>query len=139
MSRTSKGHFMKGTSGNPAGRPRSSLSSVVRSRIEGHVDELIALLLGKAREGDVQAARTLLERVVPNLKPEEPAVQVDVPADVGLADTGRAVIRAAIDGVLPPGQAAALVGAVGTVARVVEIDELIRRVEALEGKGNAGT
>jgi hypothetical protein len=139
MGRTSKGHFMKGTSGNPAGRPRSSLSSVVRSRIEGHVDELIALLLGKAREGDVQAARTLLERVVPNLKPEEPAVQVDVPADVGLADTGRAVIRAAIDGVLPPGQAAALVGAVGTVARVVEIDELIRRVEALEGKGHAGT
>ena len=96
-------------------------------------------MLGKAREGDVQAARTLLERVVPNLKPEEPAVQVDVPADVGLADTGRAVIPAAIDGVLPPGQAAALVGAVGTVARVVEVDELIRRVEALEGKGHAGT
>jgi len=130
---------LKGTSGHPAGRPRSSLSSVVRSRIEGHVDELMALWLGKAREGDVQAARTLLERVVPNLKPEAPAVQVDVPADVGRADTGGAVIRAPIDGLLPPGQAAGLVGAVGTVARVVEVDELIRRVEAFGGKGHAGT
>ena len=139
MSRTSKGHFMKGTSGNPAGRPRSSLSSVVRARIEGHVDELIALLLGKAREGDVQAARTLVERVVPNLKAEEPTVQVDGSADVGLADTGRAVIRAAIEGAQPPRQAAPVVGAVSAVARVVEVDELIRRVEGLEGKGRAGT
>ena len=100
---------------------------------------LIMLLLGKAREGDVHAARMLLVRVVPNLKAEEPTVQVDVPADVGLADTGRAVIRAAIEGVLPLGQAAALVGAVRAVARLVEVDELIRRVEGLEGKGRAGT
>ena len=97
------------------------------------------LLLRKAREGDVHAARMLLVRVVPNLKAEEPTVQVDVPADVGPADTGRVVIRAAIEGVLPLGQAAALVGAVRAVARLVEVDELIRRVEGLEGKGRAGT
>jgi len=97
------------------------------------------LLLGKAREGDVHAARMLLVRVVPNLKAEEPTVQVDGSADVGLADTGRAVIRAAIEGAQPPRQAAAVVGAVSAVARVVEVDELIRHVEGLEGKGRAGT
>lgn len=42
-------------------------------------------------------------------------------------------------GKLPPSQGAALLGAIGTLARVVEVDELTSRVEALEarsGKGN---
>ena len=41
-------------------------------------------------------------------------------------------------GELAPGQGAALLGAIGTLARVSEVDELARRIEALEGKhGNA--
>jgi hypothetical protein len=36
------------------------------------------------------------------------------------------------DGVLGPGQAAALLGAIGQLARVAELDELARRIDALE-------
>ena len=37
-------------------------------------------------------------------------------------------------GELAPEQGAALVGAIGTLARVAELDELTARIEALEGK-----
>jgi len=130
--RNTKGQFVKGLSGNPAGRPRTSLGHRVRERVAAHLDELVDLLLDKAREGDVQAARTLLERCAPSLRPEEAAVQVAVPPGADLTATGRALIDAAVAGEVAPGQAAALVGAVGAVARVVETDELIRRIEQLE-------
>ncbi len=136
-SRTSKGRFVAGHSGNPLGRPRTSLSGRVRERIAEHVDELVDMLLTRARQGDVAAAKTLLERVAPPLRPEEPAVRVDVPAEASLTDTGRAVIDAAVAGIVPPAQAAALVGAVGAVARVVETDELVRRIGVLEGLADA--
>lgn len=135
--RNTKGQFVKGLSGNPAGRPRTSLSHRVRERVAAHLDELVDLLLDKAREGDVQAARTLLERCAPAMRPEEAAVLVDVPAGADLTATGRALIDAAVAGEVAPGQAAALVGAVGAVARVVETDQLVRRIEQLEEQARA--
>lgn len=139
MTRNAKGQFVRGASGNPAGRQRTSLSGRVREHVERHLDELVNLLLDKARDGDVQAAKTLLERVAPALRPEEAAVRLAVPAGADLTATGRAVIDAAVAGEVAPGQAAALVGAVGTVARVTEVDELVRRIEQLEAQVRADT
>ena len=42
------------------------------------------------------------------------------------------MLGAVATGTLAPGQGAALLGAIGTLARVVEVDELERRIEALE-------
>jgi hypothetical protein len=44
------------------------------------------------------------------------------------------VLAAVESGALAPGQGAALLSEIGTPARVADIDELVRRVEALEGK-----
>ena len=43
-------------------------------------------------------------------------------------------LAAVAAGELAPGQGAALLGAIGTLARMAEVDELARRIEALEGK-----
>lgn len=45
---------------------------------------------------------------------------------------GRAVLSAVAAGELAPGQGAALLGAIGTLARVTEIDDLTARIEKLE-------
>ena len=54
--------------------------------------------------------------------------------DGTLTAQGRAVLRSVADGVLAPSQGAALLGAIGTLARVTELDELESRIAALEAR-----
>jgi hypothetical protein len=137
MTRTPNGRFAKGSSGNPKGRVRTSLAGRVRDRIADHLDELVDTLLAKALQGDVGAARVLLERTAPSLRAEESPVSLTLPEGVGLAATGRAVLAQAAAGELSPTQAGTLLSGLGTLAKVVEVDELLRRIERLEGLADA--
>ena len=121
-----------GQSGNPAGRaPGSGEVAKLRATIAEHVPALVAVLVERALGGDVGAARLLLERVIPPLKAAEEAAPLALP-DGTLTEQGRAVLGAVAAGELAPGQGAALLAAIGTLARVVEVDELERRIAALE-------
>ena len=96
---------------------------------EAIVKKLEAAALG----GDVQAARTLLERALPVYRVTAEPVMVDGIRGAGsLTDKARAVLEAVAEGKVPPDIGAQLVTAIGTVARVAEVDELLRRIEALE-------
>ena len=70
---------------------------------------------------------------LPPLKPEESPAPIALP-DGTLTAQGRAVLAAVAAGGLAPTQGAALLGAIGTLARVSEVDELAQRISALEGK-----
>ena len=83
-------------------------------------------------DGDVQAARLLLDRSVAPLRAVEPTQSLALP-DGSLTDQGRAVLSAVSMGDLAPGQGAQLLAAIGALARVAEIDELTERIEKLEG------
>ena len=123
-----------GQSGNPKGRPAGSGEvAKLRAAIAGNVPAILQSLTAAAMAGDVQAARLLLERTLPALKPAEQAQALHLP-DGTLTDQGRAVLAAVAAGELAPGQGAALLGAIGTLARVAEIDELAARITALEGR-----
>ena len=123
-----------GQSGNPKGRPPGAGEvATLRAAIAGKVPAILESLTAAALAGDVQAARLLLERTLPALKPAEQAQALHLP-DGTLTTQGRAVLAAVAAGELAPGQGAALLGAIGTLARVAEVDELARRIEALEGK-----
>lgn len=89
-------------------------------------------MIDKAKEGDFQAVRLLLERVLPPMKAIESMVLIDLPDGGGLAEQGQAIVRAVANGVVAPGQGAALLSGLGSVARLKEIDELTARIEALE-------
>ena len=129
------GHGWKpGQSGNPAGRkPGTSEVQKLRAAIAGRVPDILNALLAQALEGDVAAARLLLERTIPPLKAVEPPQPLALP-DGSLTEQGRAVLASVAAGELAPSQGAALVGAIGALARVAEIDELAARVAALESK-----
>ena len=59
--------------------------------------------------------------------------------DGTLTEQGRAVLRAVADGDLAPGQGAALLASLGTLAKVREADELEVRIAALEAaRGSEG-
>jgi hypothetical protein len=120
------GRWGKGVSGNPKGRP-SGLGEVakLRTEIAAHVPGIVQGLLTRALEGDTGAARLLLERSVPPLRP------VEMP-DGSLTVKAEAILAAIGGGELSPSQGASLLSAVAGLARVVEMDEVRKRLDALE-------
>jgi hypothetical protein len=126
--------FKPGTSGNPRGRKPGTLTNAgkLREAIAKDVPEILEALALAAKAGDTAAAKLLLDRVLPTMKP------VDAPAPValgdGLADAGAAVLRALAAGSVTPDQAGALAGVLSALARVEETVALAARVAALEDR-----
>jgi len=126
------GRWKPGESGNPKGRkPGTGEVGRIRASISARVPELLAALMARALAGDVGAARLLLERAVAPLKAAEQPQVLSLPSGT-LTEQGRAVLASVAAGELAAGAGAALLGAIGTLARVSEIDELAARVAALE-------
>lgn len=126
-----------GQSGNPKGKtPGSGELQRLRASIAADVPEILAGLVTAAKGGDIQAARLILERVLPPVKAIEQAVALQLPDGGTLTAQGRAVLLAVARGELAPSQGAALLGAIGTLARVTEIDEIETRLTKLEAKQN---
>jgi hypothetical protein len=137
MEKKKRGKWKAGESGNPNGRPPGvGKVTKLRESIAAHLPEIIAQLVTRAREGDAQAARLLLERVLPALRPVELPVELALPAGEGMTAQGRAIVQAVADGTLAPGQGAQLLTGLGSLARIVEIDELEKRITQLEGMKN---
>lgn len=129
------GGWKAGQSGNPKGKtPGSGELQKLRAALAADVPEILAVLGTAAKSGDVQAARLILERVLPPVKAMEQPQAILLPANGTLTAQGRAVLRAIAAGELAPTQGAALLGAIGTLARVTEIDELAARITALEAQ-----
>lgn len=127
------GRWKAGESGNPAGRPPGAGEvSKLRAAIAERVPELLAAMMAKALEGDVGAARLLLERAIAPLKATEQAIELRFPSDGTLTAKATSVLFAAAAGDLAPGQAAQLITALGTLAKITEIDELAARITSLE-------
>jgi hypothetical protein len=130
---TRRGGWQPGQSGNPKGRPPGiTEAGRLRAGIAEDLPAIIEKLREKALEGDTQAARLLLERVLPAVKPVEATVEVDIPEGADLTTQGEAIVRAVAHGIIAPGQGGALLSGLGNVAKLKEIDELTKRIEALE-------
>lgn len=127
------GRWKPGQSGNPNGKkPGSGELQRLRASIAADVPEILAGLVAAAKGGDAQAAKLILERIFPAVKPVEQTQELDLPEGGTLTAQGRAVLSAVSLGDLAPGQGAQLLAAIGSLARVTEIDELTQRIDKLE-------
>ena len=71
--------WKQGQSGNPTGRHRKSQKSMaqLRSQISEHLPDVIEVLANAAKDGDVQAARILVERCVPSMRALDQNINVN--------------------------------------------------------------
>ena len=131
------GTWHAGESGNPKGKaPGTGALQRLRAGLDQHLPDILTALVEAAKAGDVTAARVILDRVLPSLKPNEQPIVLDLAGDT-LTDQGRAVLSAVAAGVLAPAQGSQLIAAIGALARVAEIDELTTRITKLEESKNA--
>ncbi len=123
--------FTPGKSGNPKGRPKNkSAPLMLRKAISDSMPEIIQMLIDSALAGDISAANSLLSRCVPMLKAE--AQPITLPVVDGLAAQGGVIIRSIMSGKTAPDVGAALITALASQSKIVEIDDLIKRIEVLE-------
>lgn len=127
------GKFTKGQSGNPDGRPKGIEDKRValRSLLEPHAVKLVAKVVELAKEGDTTALRICIDRLIPALKARDAPFTLAA-ASGSLADQGKAVTKALFGGDLTPDEAVTAIGVLAAQARIVEVDELTRRVGELE-------
>ncbi len=133
--RDQKGRVAPGHSLNPRGRPKGALGSSGRLRqaLAEQLPDILETVVERAREGDMQAARLILERVLPPLRPE---AKLAVMPGLALGETLTEKAFAVLEGIalqdVGPETGVQLLNAIGGVARILEVDELAQRVAALE-------
>ncbi len=124
--------FKKGESGNLKGRPPGARDrrSTLRYGLLKEVPAILKTLAKAAKGGDIQSAKLILERTLPPLK--SAAEPLTLPGADTPASQGRTVLRACTQGHISPDEAATLMQAISAQARVLEVEELTQRVQALE-------
>lgn len=120
-----------GQSGNPGGRPKRI--GQVRALLEPRREELVKKAIELALAGDVAALRLCMERLAPPLRPTSESVVIPGLADAKtMTDKCEVIVKAVGTGAISPTVAAELLQAMSSLAKALEVDELARRVAALE-------
>jgi len=127
-----KSGWKRGQSGNPNGRPiGSGVVAQLRASIAARLPEILEALVKKALEGDVGAAKLLLERTLAPLKPEQSISQIQLP-DGSYTLQGQAILNLMAKGNLSPSHAEGLLNALAALVKLHEVDDLNKRICALE-------
>ena len=123
--------FQPGVSGNPKGKPKDKTpATLLRKSIIDDMPEIILKLVEQAKNGDTAAAKILLDRCCPALKPQ--AMNITLPINGNLAEQGNEIIRATLSGNIPPDIGAQLITALASQGKLIELQELTERIEILE-------
>ncbi|MEI8394067.1 MAG: DUF5681 domain-containing protein [Rhodospirillaceae bacterium] len=130
------GRFKPGQSGNPAGKAPGTKHHATRmaeNLMEGAAESVVQAVLAAAQDGDMVAARLVLERIAPVRKGRPvslPLPAVNTAGDV-LAALG-ATVKAMADGDITPDEAATVAGGLEVKRRAIETVELTTRLETIE-------
>lgn len=125
--------FEKGKSGNPGGRPSSAVKTAeVRQALIGAAPRILKRLIELALDGDVSAAKIVLDRIMPPLKPTEPPTTLEIKKSWSLSRQADAIQQSVYAGELTISQAQGLIGNLLSQAKIVEASELEERLAAIE-------
>ncbi|PJD92925.1 MAG: hypothetical protein CK424_04990 [Legionella sp.] len=126
--------FEKGQSGNPAGKKpgtlnkRTQLSNVLNS----HAEDLVKKAIEMALDGDVNALRLCMERLMPKATSQPIQFEIDMGKNDNLSVIGRKIVNAVGKGELTPDEGQKLFGMLDKQRNLIELTDLIKKVEEIE-------
>jgi hypothetical protein len=134
--RTPKGQFKNGTSGNPSGRPAGSRNKTTLAcelLLEGEAEELITTLVAKAKSGNIQALGMCLDRLLParkdrsiNLAARDISNLQDLPLQF------QDITTAIVEGNITPSEGESLSNILTSHSKIMERVNLDKRIASLE-------
>ena len=130
------GQFQKGQSGNPSGKPRGARNKATlaaEALLDGQAQALTQKAIDRALEGDGNALRFCLERILPARK--DRPIYFDMPALRTASDAASAmsaIIAGVAQGDLTASEASELTALVTGVVKALETHELEQRIALLE-------
>jgi Family of unknown function (DUF5681) len=135
-----KTRFKKGQSGNPKGRPqgvRNKASQMAEMLFANDIQDICKAMIAQARSGNVQAAKIILDRLVPSRK--DTHIKIKLPEVKNSNDILRAiecVTQTVACGGISTSEGEALARILDIHARAFELYEFESRLAKLEKREN---
>lgn len=128
--------FAKGQSGNPAGKPKGAKDkrTALRELLTPHAADLVQKAVDLALAGDTTALRICIDRIMPAVRAKDSPISLPELSELSgsLTEQGRIVLDALAAGAITPDEANAVMQVIAAQARIVEVDELEKRIATLE-------
>ena len=128
--------FKPGKSGNPKGKApgtRNKVPARIEQLLANEGEAVVGAVLTKAKEGDMQAARLVLDRICPPRKGHP--VNIDLPT-IECADDVMSAIQTVLTtvarGDMSLEEARLLAGIIETARRGIELVDFAKQIEELE-------
>ena len=133
------GQWKPGESGNPRGRPpgRPDKRLLATQQMLDEMRNIVAVLVGKALEGDTNAASIVLAKVLPSVKAQAEKVQFKFDATAPISEQVAQVLDAVAAGAVAPDVGRLIIDSIKSLADVRATEELAARIEALEAATDA--
>ena len=131
-----QGHWRKGQSGNPKGRPRGARNKatvVAEMLLDNQAKALTQVCIDRALAGDSVALRLCLERILPPRKDRHVCLSIPTIADAKDVPHVLTVILGSVSGgQLTPDEGVRLAQVVEQLRKAIETTELEQRIATLE-------
>lgn len=138
MTRKTAASWKPGQSGNPKGRPKGSKNAATLLAIaamEGELTAVVRKVLEAAKNGDMAAARLVIDKLVPAAKDRPIDISLPSIADApGCAAAQAGILAAVAAGEILPSEGETLSGLVEHQRRAIETHDIVRRLELLEAE-----
>jgi hypothetical protein len=119
---------------NPSGRPKGLPDKrlLATQQMLDEMRNIVAVLVGRALEGDTNAASIVLSKVMPSVKAQAEKVQFDFDPNAPASEQVASVLSAVGAGLLAPDVARLICDSIGTLATIKTTEQLEARIVALE-------
>ena len=130
---------MKGGKREGSGRKSGSGQAAhYRAMLEPYAEDLIQQVVDLAKGGDMAALKLCLDRLCAPLRATDRLITIEgMESCKELSDKGDLILVRVATGDITPAEASSLMGAISSQAKIIEADELERRVSELENRNES--